>query len=853
MKHCLLCISLLWAAVAGAQQLNDKTYWFGNTWGGGDGPRAKWMQQSVDDIVIHGNRIYAITPWDEHCGEAGIYGTDGSKIGVPAADRDWPAQFHSWGFSGGFAVATDGKYVIYSMKQNGQARGKKKYGGVSRYTVNGKIAGWKGATHTNRLIVNTTPQQPTGLAVHDGELFVSDPATDKIRVYRTETMAPGREMAFTAPGRIEVDAGDAHDLWVIDTRAGAVRRLTRQGRDTGIRITDCKKPVAVCLDARGNVLVADGALDRQQIRSYTAADGKHIEGADFGSPVYRGETPGIVRPGKFFRLTSIRVDADNNLYVSAWDCGGQIYKFGPDRKLRWNLEGLEFVSCADADPQADTSVYAAGRRYELDYTKPPGRSWKEAAITLDPLSYPHDPRLHRGYWISSRMFRLGGRKIMLGQTQMGNQMYWWRFDGEIAVPAAMYFPRGVRMRIKHAKHFSGRWSGWLQPRVTGKHTIRLNHDDGARVKLGDAWVINGWKRHGRETATIEMKAGKRVPLVVEYRQFTGASRLDLSWQEPGKDELETIPAAVLFRAAEGADAGLQAEFFKDTKLQRSVQKRIDPDIRYRAFVGDPATAEFGNPKPKGYPPQHPLGPFLWVDANGDGDMQQAEYQAVPPGSHAAMMDVNGDLWINTGGWKPDQGKISKVPFTGCNKHGVPTWDFAKSTEKPIPTDTGIHRLSKLSYDAVNDCLYLGVWTRKHPFPGGGWEQMSVGPVVQCYANWSTAPKLRWETVVVPPEGLKGKVPKAWSIEPDYTFIGYTWKHKKLAVDIYDNRNGKRVGRLLPTQEIGGVTGWIDMNDGIQTHKRADGTYVVFTEEVWMAKGLYFLWQPEKQRAETGSR
>jgi hypothetical protein len=34
-----------------------------------------------------------------------------------------------------------------------------------------------------------------------------------------------------------------------------------------------------------------------------------------------------------------------------------------------------------------------------------------------------------------------------------------------------------------------------------------------------------------------------------------------------------------------------------------------------------------------------------------------------------------------------------------------------------------------------------------------------------------------------------------------------------------------------------------MNDAVQSHRRADGTYVVFAEEVWMAKGLYFLWKP----------
>jgi hypothetical protein len=208
-----------------------------------------------------------------------------------------------------------------------------------------------------------------------------------------------------------------------------------------------------------------------------------------------------------------------------------------------------------------------------------------------------------------------------------------------------------------------------------------------------------------------------------------------------------------------------------------------------------------------------------------------------------MVDVKGNLWVNTGGWEAAKGKITQVPFAGLNAHGAPTWATDKAISTPIPTDTGIKHLSKLTYDAEKDRMYLAVWTQKHPFPGGGWEQMSVGPVVQCFENWSKSPKLAWEQDVIPPEGLLGKAPKAWSFESDYGFIAYTWKQEQIAVDAYRLSDGKRMGRLLPTADIGGVTGWIDMNDAVQTHRRADGTYVVFAEEVWMAKGLYFLWKP----------
>jgi hypothetical protein len=65
----------------------------------------------------------------------------------------------------------------------------------------------------------------------------------------------------------------------------------------------------------------------------------------------------------------------------------------------------------------------------------------------------------------------------------------------------------------------------------------------------------------------------------------------------------------------------------------------------------------------------------------------------------------------------------------------------------------------------------------------------------------------------------------------------------VAVDVIRLSDGKRQGRLLPTADIGGTTGWLDMNDGIQSRRRQDGTYVVFLEEQVTAKGVFFQWRP----------
>jgi hypothetical protein len=140
-------------------------------------------------------------------------------------------------------------------------------------------------------------------------------------------------------------------------------------------------------------------------------------------------------------------------------------------------------------------------------------------------------------------------------------------------------------------------------------------------------------------------------------------------------------------------------------------------------------------------------------------------------------------------------------------------------------------------------MYLGVWTEARPFPGGGWEQMNGGSELMCFDTWSKTPTLAWQRHHDLPAGSHSKAPASWSFEADHAFIGFTWKDDMVAVDVIQLSDGARLGRLLPTAEIGSRTGWFDMQDSIQSHRRKDGTYLIFGEEVFMAKGIYWMWKP----------
>ncbi|MBI1369273.1 MAG: c-type cytochrome [Planctomycetes bacterium] len=85
---------------------------------------------------------------------------------------------------------------------------------------------------------------------------------------------------------------------------------------------------------------------------------------------------------------------------------------------------------------------------------------------------------------------------------------------------------------------------------TGKYTFFINSDDGSRLYLDHAELINNDGLHGmvEKSATVELAAGPH-PIGVCYFDNGGGDGLVVSWQGPGINKQE-IPAAVLSGAGE---------------------------------------------------------------------------------------------------------------------------------------------------------------------------------------------------------------------------------------------------------------------------------------------------------------
>jgi YVTN family beta-propeller protein len=99
------------------------------------------------------------------------------------------------------------------------------------------------------------------------------------------------------------------------------------------------------------------------------------------------------------------------------------------------------------------------------------------------------------------------------------------------------------------KDFSARWTGRLIAPASGTYRLQAQADDGVRVRLNGALVIDNWASHSGgpldSSAAFNLNAGQLSTIVVEYYQSKGTATMRLLWITPGNSAGVAIPAANL--------------------------------------------------------------------------------------------------------------------------------------------------------------------------------------------------------------------------------------------------------------------------------------------------------------------
>jgi len=95
--------------------------------------------------------------------------------------------------------------------------------------------------------------------------------------------------------------------------------------------------------------------------------------------------------------------------------------------------------------------------------------------------------------------------------------------------------------------FAIRWTGQLQPKVSGRHVILCQVDDGVRIRLDGRLIMEDWRVYEPRwiRAEVDLDAGRRHAVEVEYYQDKERTVIQLWWQAKGVPQ-EIIPTSQLF-------------------------------------------------------------------------------------------------------------------------------------------------------------------------------------------------------------------------------------------------------------------------------------------------------------------
>jgi hypothetical protein len=95
--------------------------------------------------------------------------------------------------------------------------------------------------------------------------------------------------------------------------------------------------------------------------------------------------------------------------------------------------------------------------------------------------------------------------------------------------------------------FSVRWHGQVQPIYSDLYTFATTTDDGARLWVNDQLVIDHWVNQAATTTTgtIQLQAGQKYNIVMEYYDNTSSASARLSWSSAHQG-LEVIPSTQLY-------------------------------------------------------------------------------------------------------------------------------------------------------------------------------------------------------------------------------------------------------------------------------------------------------------------
>lgn len=225
------------------------------------------------------------------------------------------------------------------------------------------------------------------------------------------------------------------------------------------------------------------------------------------------------------------------------------------------------------------------------------------------------------------------------------------------------------------------------------------------------------------------------------------------------------------------------------------------------------------------------GSWMWRDLNGDGNFEENEFFDILPKQDIIWFwsfTPTGDIWhCNT-----DTSIIRHYPVQGIDSVGNPIYSLATSVAYDKPAL--FTEIDRAIYIPLTDTLFISGFTSENPsLPGGPWGL--IGREVIRFDKWiatngTSAPTFR-ATV---PYALTNNtnITKSFAVAGDVFVVGICGTGEQL---IYDANTGVYIDTIIPATE----SGWLDMIDATHVFQRANGDYMVISEEDWHIKNSVY--------------
>ncbi|MCX4162277.1 MULTISPECIES: SMP-30/gluconolactonase/LRE family protein [Paraburkholderia] len=414
------------APVCQAQQYT--TDWIANTFGTdathvGSTARSMWVAPE--------GVIYTASFWDENEGGVALY-QSGKGIGSFGLHNEFQ----------GSAITGNATSIFAALQFNNV------YG-------SGAVGRYNRTTQTRDVLINVSADTTethadvvTGLATSGSLLYASDLPGNRVRVYTTDGVWQ-QDINVTSPGALAIDSSG--NLWVAQKSAGTIAEFSSTGTAMNtIQMPTGAKPSALFFDTAKQLLVVGDEGPDMNIKIYNTWLIPFQVGTFGIKGGYLDNTTGIkgqVGDKRFTRVTGIGKDSAGNFYVlnnpwgGGWDLGRDggtdIHAYNKG-VLQWTLQSLNFEGVAAPDPGTDGAYFYSGTNI---YTGTAGGTF--VANTVDPITYPSDPRLnindtqrdeHFGQIVS-----VGGNRILVASGQNPAIFYLFHFNaanGYVAIPDA---------------------------------------------------------------------------------------------------------------------------------------------------------------------------------------------------------------------------------------------------------------------------------------------------------------------------------------------------------------------------------------------------------------------------------